>query len=69
MNYGIPKFMRHNKSSAKKKIIAQSTLIKKLETSYSSNLTAHLKTLEHKEANTFKRSILQEINSELKLTN
>jgi hypothetical protein len=35
---------------------ALSAFIKKLEISYSSNLTAHLKALEQKEANTPKRS-------------
>jgi hypothetical protein len=37
-----------------------SALIKKLERSYTSNLTAHLRTLEQKEANTPKRSTQQE---------
>jgi hypothetical protein len=34
------------------KFIAPSAFIEKLERSYSSNLTAHLKALEQKEANT-----------------
>ena len=37
------------------KFIALSALIKKLERSYTSNLTAHLRALEQKEANTPKR--------------
>jgi hypothetical protein len=44
--------MGHNESS---------TFIKKLKRSYTSNLTAHLKALEQKEANTGKRSRWQEI--------
>jgi hypothetical protein len=50
--------------------IALSAFIKKLERSYTSNLTAHLKALEHKEANKQKRSKQQEIiNSGLKSAN
>jgi cobalamin biosynthesis Co2+ chelatase CbiK len=41
---------------------------KKLERAYTSSLTAHLKALEQKEANTPKRSTQQEINSSLKST-
>jgi hypothetical protein len=43
------------------KFIALSAFIKKLERSYISSLTAHLKALEQKEANTPKRSSLHEI--------
>ena len=43
------------------KLIALSASIKKLERSYTSNLTVHLKALEQKEANTPKRSRRQEI--------
>jgi hypothetical protein len=43
------------------KFIALSALIKKLERFYTSNLTAHLKAVEQKEANTPKRSRWQEI--------
>ena len=43
------------------KLLAQSASIKTLERSYSSSFTAHLKALEQKEANTPKRSRLQEI--------
>jgi hypothetical protein len=43
------------------KFIALNTPIKKLEPSYTSNLTAHLRTLEQKEANTAKKSRWQEI--------
>jgi hypothetical protein len=42
-------------------IVAQSASKKNLERAYSSNLTAYLKTLEQKEANTPKRSTQQEI--------
>ena len=43
------------------KLIALSASIKKLERAYTSSLTAHLKALEQKEANTPKRSRWQEI--------
>jgi hypothetical protein len=42
------------------KFTALSALVKKLERSYTSNLTAHLKALEQKEANSPKRSRRQE---------
>jgi hypothetical protein len=51
--------MGYNESSAKRKI--RSALVKKLERSYTSNLTAHLRALEQKEANIPKRSRQQEI--------
>jgi hypothetical protein len=41
--------------------IALSTLVKKLERSYTNNLTAHLKVLDQKEANSSKKSRRQEI--------
>jgi hypothetical protein len=42
--------MGHNENSAKRrKFIARSALIKKLERSFTNNLTAHLKALEQKE--------------------
>jgi hypothetical protein len=41
--------------------IALSALVKKLERSYTNNLTAHLRALEQKEANSSKRSRKQEI--------
>ena len=51
------------------KLIALSTSKKKLERTYTSNLTAHLKALEQKEADTPKRSRRQELsNSGLKST-
>jgi hypothetical protein len=53
--------MGHNECSAKRKFISLKTLVKKLERSYTSNLTAHLRALEQKEANTPKRSRQQEI--------
>ena len=43
------------------KFIALSALVKKLERSYTKNLTAHLRALEQKEANSSKRSRRQEI--------
>jgi hypothetical protein len=43
------------------KLIALSASKKKLERAYTSSLTAHLKALEQKEANTSKRSRWQEI--------
>jgi DNA repair exonuclease SbcCD ATPase subunit len=43
------------------KLIAVSASKKKLERAYTSSLTAHLKALEQKEANTHKRSRWQEI--------
>jgi hypothetical protein len=43
------------------KFIALSALIKKLERSYTNNLTAHLRALEQKEASSPKRSRRQEI--------
>ena len=45
----------------RRKFIALSALLKKLERSYTNNLTAHLKALEQKEANSSKRSRRQEI--------
>jgi hypothetical protein len=53
--------MGHNESSTKRKLIALSASKKKLERDYTSNLTGHMKALEQKEANTFKRSRWQEI--------
>jgi hypothetical protein len=47
--------MGHNESSVNRKE-ALSAFMKKLERSYTSNLTAHLKALEQKEANTPMRS-------------
>jgi hypothetical protein len=49
------------KAALRGKFIAVSTFIKKLEKFHTSNLTAHLKPLEQKEANTPKRSRRQEI--------
>jgi hypothetical protein len=43
------------------KFITLSTLVKKLERSYTNNLTTHLRALEQKEANSPKRSRRQEI--------
>jgi len=44
------------KAVLRRKFMALWSSIKKLERSYASNLTAHLKALEQKEANTPKRS-------------
>jgi hypothetical protein len=49
------------KTVLKEKFIALSALIKKLERSYTNNLTAHLRALKQKEANSPKRSRRQEI--------
>jgi hypothetical protein len=49
------------KAVLKGKFIAQSALVKKLERFYINNLTAHMRALEQKEANTPKRSKWQEI--------
>jgi hypothetical protein len=48
------------KAVLRRKLIALSASKKKLERTYMSSLTAHLKTLEEKEANTPKRSRWQE---------
>jgi hypothetical protein len=53
--------MGHNENGAKRELIALSAYKKKLERVYTSNLTAHLKAVEQKEANTPKRSRGQEI--------
>jgi hypothetical protein len=50
--------MGHNERG---KFIALSAFIRKLKRSHTSNLTAHLKALEQKEANTPKRSRGQEV--------
>ena len=49
------------KAVPREKLIALSASKKKLERAYTSSLTAHLKALEQKEANTQKRSRLQKI--------
>jgi hypothetical protein len=49
------------KSVMRGKCIPLSALVKKLEISYTGNLTAYLRTLEQKEANTPKRSRQQKI--------
>ena len=53
--------MEYNESNVRGKLIALSASKKKLERAYISSLTAHLKALEEKEANTPKRSRWQEI--------
>jgi hypothetical protein len=52
--------MGHNGSSAKRKTHTCECLQKETRRAYTSSLTAHLKTLEQKEANTPKRSRKQE---------
>jgi len=52
--------MGHNENSAKKKSIVLSAWIKKMERSYTNTLTAQLRALEQKEANSPKRSRRQE---------
>ena len=49
------------KAALRGKFIALGAFIKKLERSHASNLSAHLKPLELKEANTLKRTKRQEI--------
>jgi hypothetical protein len=49
------------KSVLRRKLVALSASKKKLETAYTSSLTAHLKALEQNEANSPKRSRWQEI--------
>jgi hypothetical protein len=49
------------KAVVRRKLIALSASKKKLERAYTSSLTAHLKALEQKEANTPKRSRWQEV--------
>jgi hypothetical protein len=56
------------KAEVRGKLITLSASKRKLERAYTSCLTAHLKALEQKEANTPKRSRGQEVNSELKPT-
>jgi hypothetical protein len=56
------------KSVLRRKLIALSGSKEKLERTYTSTLTTHLKALEQKEGNTSKRSRGQEINSGLKST-
>jgi superfamily II RNA helicase len=53
--------MGHNERSPKRKPIVLSASKKKLERAYTRSLTAHMKALEQKEANTPKRSKQQEI--------
>ena len=49
------------KAGLRGKLIALSVSKKKLERAYTSSLTAHLKALEQKQANTSKRSRQQEL--------
>jgi hypothetical protein len=53
--------MGHNESSPKRKTHSSECHQKKLETSHTSSLTAHLKVLEQKETNSLKKSGGQEI--------
>jgi hypothetical protein len=47
--------MGHNESIAKREVYSTNAFIKKLEIFHTSDLTAHLKALEQKEANTSKK--------------
>jgi hypothetical protein len=58
----------NNESSPKRKTHSSECLKKNLERTYTSSLTAHLKALEQKEANSPKKSYQQEINSGPKST-
>jgi hypothetical protein len=49
------------KAVLRRKFITLSTIIKKLERPYTSNLAAHLKSLEQREENTPKRSRWQDM--------
>jgi hypothetical protein len=57
----MPKLMGHNEISPKNKSHSLSAAKKKLDRAHTSSLTAHLKALEQKEANSPKRSRQQEI--------
>jgi hypothetical protein len=61
VSYNVHKLKGLNESSAKGTLIALSVSKKKLERAYSCILTAHLKSLEQKEANTPKRSREQQV--------
>jgi hypothetical protein len=53
--------MGYKKAVVRRKLIALSASKKKLKRAYTSSLTAHLKALEQKDANTSKRSRPPEI--------
>ena len=56
-----PNFWDTKKAVLWEKFMALSALVKKWESSYCCNITAHMKSLEQKEENTLKRSRLQGI--------
>jgi hypothetical protein len=64
-----PKLWGTMKAMIREKLKALSASKEKLERSFTSSLTAHLKALEQEEAITSKRHRQQEIISELKSTN
>ena len=59
--HNIPRLIGHNENGARRKVHSTKCYTKKLESSHISNLAAHLKALEQKEASSPKRSRWQEI--------